>query len=302
MKMVIQIIFLGFLFSCGDVAKLEKVGGSGLGARGVATAEELKECSVCPALVEVQLDKMAYKYSKFEDIEEIYDWDVVFNYKLYVSKFEITQQEYNYCVEEGFCEPITFYPQSNKAAADKVAYQEANSYVRWLSKKTNQLYRLPTEAEWVYFATNGGRSRFWWGNKFDNDMLNCPGCEVAGRMMELPKKDLLTGQYPVSQFGLYDVLGNVREWVVDCGDYVFEGLAKNGGRATDGSAWKNSYDQCGCSRLMTKGGAYVSHFEGVYPSSVGLRSNLNYGECDAQIERVSGSFAGDGIRVVRDIK
>ena len=102
-----------------------------------------------------------------------------------------------------------------------ISWHDASDYANWLSKKTGKAYRLPTEKEWEHAARAGSETRFWWGDEprsGDNVMACCDGCGS--------ERDR-TGLYPVmsfqpNPFGLYNVHGNVWEWVADyfCEDYT----------------------------------------------------------------------------------
>jgi formylglycine-generating enzyme required for sulfatase activity/class 3 adenylate cyclase len=105
-----------------------------------------------------------------------------------------------------------------------VSWDDALTYVSWLSGKTGQPYRLPTEAEWEYAGRAGGTGGRYFGD--------APICEFANVRDQSKKQLYSTGQFfecnggfaytspvgsfPPNGFGLYDVLGNAWEWVEDC--------------------------------------------------------------------------------------
>lgn len=108
-----------------------------------------------------------------------------------------------------------------------VTWDDANQYAEWLSTTTGFDYRLPSEAEWEYAARGGKAGKYY----FDSDFKNV--CEYINhadyQMIKAWKADtgvsecddgFLTtspvGHYPANSFGLYDVYGNVWEWVADC--------------------------------------------------------------------------------------
>ncbi len=103
-----------------------------------------------------------------------------------------------------------------------VKYEDAAAYCRWLSDAIGQLVRLPTEAEWEKAARGGAEGlRFPWGNDIDPTRGNFLADAAAKRQ----RGTRPTGTYPPNAFGLYDVAGNVWEWVSDwyARDYYAEG-------------------------------------------------------------------------------
>jgi formylglycine-generating enzyme required for sulfatase activity len=84
-----------------------------------------------------------------------------------------------------------------------------------------------TEAEWEYAARAGTTTAYYWGDDIGKGNANCAGC---GSQWDA-KQTSPVGSFAANQFGLYDMAGNVLQWVQDCyrGDYD--------GAPTDGSAW-----------------------------------------------------------------
>ncbi len=87
-----------------------------------------------------------------------------------------------------------------------ISHNDARAYARWLSKKTGQVWRLPTENEWEKAARGTDGWRFPWGDRFDPSRLNS---HDLGPFDTQP-----VGQYPsgASPFGLLDGAGQVFEW------------------------------------------------------------------------------------------
>src|SRR5262249_31617263 len=111
-------------------------------------------------------------------------------------------------------------------------------YVEWFSKMTGQHYRLLTEAEWEYAARAGTTTAYYWGDEIGKGNANCNGCGSQWDNRETSP----VGSFKPNAFGLYDMAGNVRQWVEDCydGDY--------NEAPSDGSA-------CGdCRRRVARGG------------------------------------------------
>jgi formylglycine-generating enzyme required for sulfatase activity len=141
-----------------------------------------------------------------------------------------------------------------------VAWNDAHAYVEWLSKRTGQHYRLPTEAEYEYAERAGSTTLYWWGNGTPKAVVeNLTGSgdrSPAHRSWANAFKNYSDGYWgpaPVmsfkpNPFGLYDMSGNVSEWVADC-------WHDNYNRApADGTAWVNP----GCRERVVRGGSWGS--------------------------------------------
>jgi formylglycine-generating enzyme required for sulfatase activity len=102
-------------------------------------------------------------------------------------------------------------PGFNQGALEPVVcvrWQEAQDYAAWLSKKTGKPYRLVREAEWEYAA---GRNHYTllWGVAIDKGNAHCTTC---GSQLDT-KKTAPVGSYPPNALGLFDMAGNVWQWV-----------------------------------------------------------------------------------------
>ena len=94
-----------------------------------------------------------------------------------------------------------------------VTWDDAQTYVAWLSKITGKPYRLLTEAEYEYAARAGTETAYPWGDEIgDGTMANCDGC---GSQWD-NKQTAPVGSFAANGFGLYDMVGNVWEWTEDC--------------------------------------------------------------------------------------
>jgi formylglycine-generating enzyme required for sulfatase activity len=97
---------------------------------------------------------------------------------------------------------------------------DAEAYVAWLTQKTGETYRLPTNAEWEYAARAGTTTLFSFGDDPDFQQI-CRYGNAAGWDGPCAQDGYLGLSAPVGRFrpnnwGLYDVHGNVLEWVADC--------------------------------------------------------------------------------------
>jgi formylglycine-generating enzyme required for sulfatase activity len=158
-----------------------------------------------------------------------------------------------------------------------VSWNDAQAYCQWLSEKTGETYRLPTEAEWEYACGAGATSQFFWGDKAADgqDYLNGPDETESSNGHEwvpprLPFKDRYCGVAPVGNFrsnrwGLYDMLGNVCEWCADWyGSYAADavtdpmGPASGESRVVRGGAYSSKL-QCCRSASRTYAGQAARH-------------------------------------------
>jgi len=150
-----------------------------------------------------------------------------------------------------------------------VNWFDAQQYVTWLSNKTGRTYRLPSESEWEYANRAGTTGRFNTGDCITTDQANFRGFNPAtGCPMGIFRLETLpVGSFVANDFGLYDVHGNVWEWLQDCGneDYV--------GAPTDGSAWMTG----DCSLAVARGSSWGSLGQDVRSASRNSNSRGNRG-------------------------
>jgi formylglycine-generating enzyme required for sulfatase activity len=158
-----------------------------------------------------------------------------------VSKFDVTFADWDACVKVGGCPRTTEggFGGGTKPVIN-VTWDDAQQYVAWLSKMTGKSYRLLTEAEWEYAARAGTTTAYYWGDEIGNGNANCKGCGSS----KWDNQTSPVGSFWPNAFGLYDMAGNVWQWVQDCYDDY-----KNA--PTDGSA--ASGDVC---RRVVRGGSW----------------------------------------------
>jgi formylglycine-generating enzyme required for sulfatase activity len=120
------------------------------------------------------------------------------------------------------------FEQTKRDPVVCVSWEDAQAYVAWLNSKVGKnLYRLPSEAEWEYAARSGTRTARWWGEEIGVNNAVCDGC---GSQWDT-KRTAPVGSFPPNQFGLFDMAGNVWEWVQDCWNESYVGAP------TDGRPW-----------------------------------------------------------------
>jgi len=165
-----------------------------------------------------------------------------------VAKYDVTFAEWDACVSVGGC------PQEGRATdagwgrKDRpviyVSWEDAKAYAAWLSRMTGKTYRLLTEAEWEYAARGGTTTAYFWGDEIGKNNANCNGC---GSQWD-NKQTAPVGSFAPNAFGLYDMSGNVWQWVEDCYHDNYNGAPE------DGSVWTDS----DCIERVVRGGSWAT--------------------------------------------
>ena len=163
-----------------------------------------------------------------------------------------------------------------------VCWRDAVAYTDWLSEETGEDYRLPTEAEWEYACRAGTTTPFHFGDTISTDQANYKGNIVYGDgVAGIDRgKTVAVGSFAPNAFGLYEMHGNVSEWVADC--YEEDAYRTHGDYPEMVGTWDET------AHHVLRGGAWSS-----YPKL--LRSaNRNWFDYDFLTR-----FDSDGFRVVR---
>ena len=127
---------------------------------------------------------------------------------------------------------------------------DAQAYALWLSAQTGKRYRLPTEAEWEYAARAGTTTRYSRGNRIACSEARY-GHRPGGKCGNGLDGPTAVGSFAANRFGLYDMHGNVWEWVEDCYVNTYSGAPSDGSARTTG---------CSSSpRAVMRGGSWVNY-------------------------------------------
>ncbi len=110
-----------------------------------------------------------------------------------------------------------------------VSWNDAQDFLRWLNEHGGQHYRLPTEAEWEYAARAGSKGHFPWGEHFEAGVVNSAGTTGADRF----EFTAPVGSFPANAWSLFDMLGNVEQWVADCYRESYTAAPANGAAVED---------------------------------------------------------------------
>lgn len=135
-----------------------------------------------------------------------------------VSVFEITFNDYAlFCADVKRELPDNEGWEGGDRPVINVSWGDANAYTEWLSEQTGYTYRLPTEAEWEYFARAGADTDYGWGNEIGQNQAACDGCDAKWGW-DKERKTAPVGSFAPNPFGIYDTVGNVWEWT--CSEYT----------------------------------------------------------------------------------
>jgi formylglycine-generating enzyme required for sulfatase activity len=186
------------------------------------------------------------------------------------------------------------FPQTDPDPVVCVSYADAQAYVEWLNTNTEtKSYRLPSEAEWEYAARAGTSTARFWGDSRD------PACRFANvadrtlaRQLNVASPDperffacddgfaftAPVGAFERNPFGLYDMLGNVWQWTIDCWNEDYKNAPSDGSARPTGD----------CSRRVVRGGSWDNDPRDVRAGNRGWNDTDNRG-------------TGTGFRVARTL-
>jgi formylglycine-generating enzyme required for sulfatase activity len=202
-----------------------------------------RDCPICPEMVVVPAGEFLMgspESEKGRGKDEGPQHKVVFAQPFAVGKFEVTFAQWDACQAEGGCtqKPGDETWGRGKRPVINVSWDDAKQFVAWLAKKTGKPYRLLTEAEWEYAArgtTKGTANQppCSTGATINVSQANYDGNFIYGVGAKpgiYRQKTQEVGSFRPNAFGVYDMHGNVWEWVEDCYHDNYNGAP------TDGSA------------------------------------------------------------------
>ena len=205
-----------------------------------------RDCDGCPEMVvipsgEFQMGSPASEEGRY-DSEGPQHRVTLKSFALGVT--EVTFDEWDACVRDGGCNG--YRPDDRgwgrgSRPVINVSWEDAQAYASWLSAETGAAYRLPSESEWEYAARAGTTTPFHTGATISVYQAN---------FQDERNRTLYVGMFfAPNVFGLYNVHGNVREWVEDCWHDNYRGAP------SDGTAWVRGGN---CSRRVLRGGSWYN--------------------------------------------
>jgi formylglycine-generating enzyme required for sulfatase activity len=136
----------------------------------------------------------------------------------------------------------TRFPQDDRHPVVNVSHADALAYVAWLSQRTGQTYRLPSEAEWEYAARAGTTTARYWGEDAGKPGEHAHFSKTFGSA----GGTCPAGSFSPNAFGLHDMLGNIWEWTADPWHSDYKGAP------SDGSVWTTG----GAAARVIRGGSW----------------------------------------------
>ena len=183
--------------------------------------DTFRDCPECPEMVVVPSGSFMMGSTSGRGNERPVH-RVTFARPFAVGVYEVTFAEWDACVSDGGCGG--YHPDDEgwgrgDRPAINVSWSDAKAYVRWLSGEKGLGYRLLSESEWEYVARAGTTGKYHFGSSLSPSQANYG----MNRGSTVP-----VGSYPANAFGLYDVHGNVYEWVEDCWNDSYAGAPADG--------------------------------------------------------------------------
>ncbi len=207
--------------------------------------DAFRECRDCPEMVVVPAGKFLMGSLPSQGFDNEHpQHEVTIGRPFAVSKFEVTFDQWDACVAHGGCTaeaPDAGFGRGTRPVIN-VSFDDFQDYLAWVSELTGRPYRLLSEAEWEYAARAGASTVYAFGD--DPAALGDYAWFVNNSALQTHP----VGEKKPNAFGLYDMQGNVREWVEDCDHESYIGAP------VDGSAWLGK----DCPARIVRNGSWVS--------------------------------------------
>lgn len=189
-----------------------------------------QDCPDCPEMVVIPAGSFDMGSNEVDD-EEKPVHRVTISRDFAMGKTEVTQGQWRSIMGDnpGNC--------GDNCPVEQVSWNEAHDFIRRLNQKTGQQYRLPSESEWEYACRAGGQHEYCGSDNVDS---------VAWHESNSGKTAHPVAGKQANAFGLFDMSGNVWEWVEDSSHDNYQGAP------ADGSAWTGN-----SAKRVLRGGSWA---------------------------------------------
>jgi formylglycine-generating enzyme required for sulfatase activity len=210
-----------------------------------------------------------------------------------IMKYQVTSGDFQRCVDDGTCRPLDARfrnPPADRPAVD-LSWHDADDYADWLSRKSGETWRLPTDEEWILAAGEkiDAGERFDRGAQ-DQASSSLPASSLPAYYVFSPKT-FAPGSFGANRNGVFDIAGNVWEWTSTC-------LVQ--GALNDDGALISEATNCGVRVAEGKHRAYITDIvrdpkssgcTGIPPTHLGFRLIREQRLSERLIESVRRLFA-----------
>lgn len=225
------------------------------GADGTLPRPGFRDCAQCPEIVVVPAGSFMMGSEEYTIERPVHNVTIAKPFA--VGKFEVTFAEWDACVAAGGCKHAPgdgSWGRGNRPVMNMSWQDVTREYLPWLSRTTGKSYRLLSEAEREYAARASSQSKYGWGDDIGKNRASFDGC---GSQWDL-RQTAPVGSFAASVYGIFDMHGNVGEWVQDCWHDNYHGAP------TDGSAWTKS---CSGISVIVRGGSFIDVRGNLRPAS-----------------------------------
>ena len=229
-------------------------------ARQWTRGERFRDCPDCPQMVVIPAGSFRMGCLNddgrcFDSQKPVREVRIVAPFAL--SAHEVTFAEWDACAAAGGCghRPGEEGWGRGDRPVINISWDDARSYVTWLSRRARETYRLPSESEWEYAARAGSETKYHFGNaeselcRYGNhaDTSTDFGWRNTSCSDGVGKMTAPVGSFRANAFGLHDMHGNVWEWVEDCWNESYAGAPSDGGARLSGD----------CAKRVLRGGSWL---------------------------------------------
>ncbi len=174
--------------------------------------EIFQDCTDCPVMVVIPSGSFKMGSDDGDDDEQPIHRVAIKQFSM--GQTEVTFKQWDACYDAGGC---SYNPEDKgwgrgNRPVINVTWNDAKEYITWLNNQTGKHYRLPSESEWEYAARSGSSKKYSWGNNID-----CSQARYGFHSDECGKQFSTdpVKSFASNKFKLYDMHGNVWEWVED---------------------------------------------------------------------------------------